>query len=163
MVGRFSIVFSLALTLLVACGRGTQDADRSHAQPDNEMLSLVNEARAKGAYCGSAYYEGTTPVSWNDSLASAAKGHADEMHDQRYFDHTGLDGSGVGERVSAQGYSWNRVGENIARGQTSVASVVADWIESEGHCKNLMNPRFTQMGGSQAGSYWVQVFANPSR
>ena len=127
------------------------------------MLSLVNEARAQGAYCGSVYYEPTTALSWSDTLGSAAKEHADDMYDQRYFDHTGLDGSKVGDRVTAQGYTWNRVGENIARGQTSLASVMADWLESEGHCKNLMNPGFTQIGASQAGNYWVQVFAHPSR
>jgi uncharacterized protein YkwD len=45
--------------------------------------------------------------------------------------------------------------------------VVALWLESAGHCANIMNPGFTEMGGafiandSLAGGLWVLIFALP--
>jgi len=36
-------------------------------------------------------------------------------------------------------------GENIASGQSSVDSVIAAWLGSEPHCRNIMNPLFTEL------------------
>ncbi len=43
------------------------------------------------------------------------------------------------------------------------------WIDSPGHCANLMSPTFTEMGiafvverKSEPGIYWTQVFATPA-
>ncbi|MDP3655044.1 MAG: CAP domain-containing protein [Rhodoferax sp.] len=44
------------------------------------------------------------------------------------------------------GYAYCAVGENIAAGQTSVQSVMSTWINSPGHCQNLMNPTYRDMG-----------------
>ena len=45
---------------------------------------------------------------------------------------------------------------------------VAGWIRSPGHCANLMNPRYTDMGAafavnarSELGVYWTQAFGTP--
>jgi len=66
------------------------------------------------------------------------------------------------------GYRWQQIGENIAAGQGSAEQVVAGWLASPGHCANIMNPGFTEMGaayatseGGAAGSYWTQVFGTP--
>ena len=64
------------------------------------------------------------------------------MANQNYFDHTSKDGRNPGQRMSAAGYSWSAYGENIAAGQTSAASVMAGWMESPGHCSNIMNKNF---------------------
>ena len=61
------------------------------------------------------------------------------------------------------------IGENIAAGHTSAREAVASWIESPGHCANLMNPGFTEMGAGYHISrtrmpgyaYWTQVFGVP--
>jgi uncharacterized protein YkwD len=60
------------------------------------------------------------------------------------------------------------VGENIAYGPTTATDAVQGWLDSPGHCKNLMNPRFTEMGVAFAAGhaerralYWVQVLAAP--
>jgi uncharacterized protein YkwD len=84
------------------------------------------------------------------------------------FAHAGADGSTPGQRVERAGYRAARVGENIAAGPTSAAEVVEGWLASPGHCANLMDARFTEMGlayavdsRSAAGIYWTQVFATP--
>ena len=64
------------------------------------------------------------------------------------------------------------VGENIAYGPSSPDEVVRGWLDSVGHCENIMDPRFVEMGIAYAvghapqgnagrGLYWVQVLADP--
>jgi len=57
-----------------------------------------------------------------------------------------------------KGYRSFMVGENIAEGQMSIAQVMQGWIKSEGHCKNLMNPGFKEIGVAENNHYWVQDF-----
>ena len=99
---------------------------------------------------------------WDDRLAAAAAAHAQDMAENDYFEHESPEGSTPAQRVSAQGYDWRTVGENIAAGQRSVAEVVDGWMASDGHCANLMSPGFRDIGmacasdsGSRYGRYWV--------
>ena len=82
-----------------------------------------------------------------------------------YFSHDSLDGRSAGDRITAAGYRWRAYAENIAAGYPTPAAVVAGWIESPGHCQNLMNPTYRELGvgfapsvGASFGSYWVQDF-----
>ena len=107
-----------------------------------EVLQRVNALRAAGAVCGSSGFAATTALSWNTTLLQAAAVHSTDMAQKNYFSHTGLDGRSAAQRVTDAGYSWSTVGENIAAGQPSVESVMTAWINSPGHCQNLMNPNF---------------------
>jgi uncharacterized protein YkwD len=85
-----------------------------------------------------------------------------------YFEHVDLSGHTPADRVRAIGYREKLVGENIAYGPTSAEEVVAGWLHSTGHCENIMEPRFAEMGlgqasgqGSQRGLYWDQVLTQP--
>lgn len=137
-----------------------------------ELLRLVNERRARGAVCGTESLPAAPALSWKASLAQGAARHSQDMVDKNFFSHTGSDGSNAGQRISAAGYSWSRWGENIAYGYTSSAAVVEGWMKSEGHCRNIMNAAFTEMGlacvrQSQSNSAssirwaWTQVLATP--
>ena len=46
------------------------------------------------------------------------------------------------QRVTAAGYIWSNVGENIAVGQRSVEEVMNGWTNSPGHCQNLIYLNF---------------------
>lgn len=134
-----------------------------------ELLRLVNEHRTAGATCGSrGSFAATTPLNWNAALTTAAYGHSRDMADNDYFSHDSLDGRTFDQRITAAGYSWSRAGENIAAGVTSAHSVVNGWMDSPGHCANLMNPQFRDMGlacarnpGSRFGWYWTQTLGTP--
>lgn len=133
-----------------------------------EFLKLTNGYRATGRNCGSTWYPATTPVTWSRELKRAANRHSRDMATNDFFSHTGSDGSSVGDRVSDTGYRWSAVGENIAAGYDSVASVMKGWIDSPGHCANIMSPRYRDLGvacaesaNSQYGSYWTMVLAAP--
>lgn len=127
-----------------------------------EMLGVVNDLRARGYDCGTEGVFGSAPaLRLEFHLMNAAQRQADDMHTNDFMDHTGSDGSTVGSRVNDAGYTWSRIGENLASGQQTTAEVVAAWAESDGHCANLLNPSFTELGVGHAGSYWAQVFARP--
>lgn len=134
-----------------------------------DILALVNQARASGRTCGERWYPAVPPVAWNDRLGEAALAHSLDMAAQKYFAHRAKDGSLVGERTLRTGYRWRVVGENIAAGQTTPAEAVTGWLSSPGHCANIMHPGFTEMGGAYAirtdrrphRVYWTQVFAAP--
>ncbi|QUJ70324.1 CAP domain-containing protein (plasmid) [Photobacterium sp. GJ3] len=146
-------------------GSNTGGSDQSMA---DEMLAAVNQARAQGQDCGGTWYPAVGALTWDYALEEAAFVHSSNMANYDFFSHTGIDGSTPSSRVTAQGYNWKTVGENIAAGQKSVSAVMQGWLDSPGHCKNIMNGSFTQMGassvtnsGSQYGIYWTQVFAAP--
>lgn len=136
----------------------------------SELVTLVNRYRAAGASCGA---EGNFPpaaaLRWQSTLAVAALAHSDDMQSGNFFSHTGSDGSSAGQRITAAGYAWRAWGENIAAGQASVASVMAGWMASPGHCANLMNPGFRELGvacvkggaGSSFSTYWTMELATP--
>ena len=124
------------------------------------LLQLVNDARAKGCTCGATIMPAVSPLVWNDQLAKAAYDHSVDMHTNNYFSHTGLDGSDPGQRITAAGYSWESWGENIAEGFTTEQAVMNAWLGSEGHCKNIMDAGFKDIGAGREGNYWTQDFGS---
>ncbi|MGM0375741.1 MAG: CAP domain-containing protein [Bacteroidota bacterium] len=158
-------IFSfLLLMIFSSLTRGQANENSGETQFDkDEMLQLVNEARAESRRCGGTKHEATHPLGWNEKLAQAALVHANDMAENEFFDHTGSDGSTIVERIEREDYVWRAAGENVAMGPRTVADVVEGWLESPGHCSNIMNPDFREMGAaiSDDGQYWVQVFATP--
>ena len=141
--------------------------DTCMSETDKQMLTRVNNARQQARICGSSSYVATSDVAWHCSLEAAAQRHSTDMADNNYFSHTGSDGSNAGQRISATGYPWRAWGENIAAGYAAVESVVTGWLDSPGHCGNIMNPTVTEMGAASASNsssdfqiYWTQVFAD---
>ncbi|MCU7929720.1 MAG: Ig-like domain-containing protein [Candidatus Thiodiazotropha sp. (ex Codakia rugifera)] len=131
------------------------------------MLTLVNNARAVTRACGTTSYPATSSLAWHCNLEQAAQGHSTSMADNNFFSHTGLDDSSPGDRITAAGYNWRTYGENIAAGYADEETAMNAWLNSPGHCANLMNPNFTEMGeavaenpDSQYRIYWTQNFAD---
>jgi uncharacterized protein YkwD len=138
---------------------------------EQSMLDAVNSTRAQARACGDqGSFTAVSPLSWSCELNSAALGHSMDMADNNFFSHTGTDGQSVGTRATQAGYIWSSVGENIAAGLSlsSVGAVVQAWIDSPGHCANLMQSSYTQLGASKFSNlsstytvYWTQVFGRP--
>jgi uncharacterized protein YkwD len=131
-------------------------------------LQLVNEVRARGTQCGERSFGPAPPVTLSGTLAGVALGHASDMAEHNYFEHEDLTGHSPADRVRAVGYREKLVGENIAYGPKSADEVVQGWLDSAGHCENIMDPRFAEMGiafaagrSSRRGLYWVQLLAAP--
>jgi uncharacterized protein YkwD len=122
------------------------------------LLQLINNVRQTGCNCGSSAMPPVAPLTWNDQLGKAAYEHSKDMHANNFFSHTGTGGTTVGQRVTAQGYVWRTVGENIAWGYSGEQAVINGWLGSTGHCRNIMNGSFKDVGLGREGSYWTQVF-----
>jgi uncharacterized protein YkwD len=149
---------------------GTPQAviDQCMSDSDKEMLTQVNNARSQARNCGTVNYPATAALSWNCTLENVADEHSRDMGDNNFFNHTGSDGLSVGDRVKNAGYDWTAVGENIAAGQTTLDAVMKAWLDSPGHCANIMYSSYTGIGaasyavsGSDYPIYWTQVFARP--
>ena len=88
------------------------------------------------------------------------------MATNSYFSHTSLDGTTFDERIWSAGYTGGSpLGENIAAGMSSPQSVVSAWMDSAGHCTNIMKAGFGDIGvgyahlsGSPYRHYWTQDF-----
>lgn len=130
------------------------------------MLAEINRRRASAQSCGSrGSFPAAGALSWNDQLFAAAAGHAKDMVARSFFSHTGSSGSSVADRVSAAGYAWSTVAENIAAGQPSITRVVDAWMNSDGHCANLMNATVRDVAvacvvnTANQSNYWVMNLA----
>lgn len=151
-------------------GGATSQGDCELTDRKREMLSQINEVRSQARQCGNQRFAAVDPLTWNCTLEAAAEAHSQDMAENDYFSHTGPDGVGIQQRVSNRGYEWRAVGENIAAGHESAAAVIEGWLESPGHCRNIMNGAFTEMGmakakpddsGSTYPPYWTQILAQP--
>tara|TARA_B100000519_G_scaffold53611_3_gene44543 strand:+ start:194 stop:919 length:726 start_codon:yes stop_codon:yes gene_type:complete len=120
----------------------------------NAALALVNSARADA---------GLPPMTINSKLSSAAGAQAVHQASTQQMTHDG--GGGLGARVSAAGYTWCAVAENVAAGYTSASAVHSGWMNSSGHRANILSGN-TEMGlatatGGDGSVYWAQVFGTP--
>ena len=131
----------------------------------SQVLQLVNDVRTRGTRCGQRLFAPAPPLALSGTLTNVAFGHAADMAEHDYFEHQDLSGQSPADRVRAVGYRERLVGENIAYGPKSVAEVVQGWLDSPGHCENIMDPRFqyADVGVAQGkkghhGLYWVMDF-----
>jgi uncharacterized protein YkwD len=140
------------------------DATTSCSIPDlrENVLRQINAARASGRTCGGEALPPTGALVWNDILFSASARHSLDMAERNYFAHQSPEGIDSAQRVSAEGYGWSAVGENIAAGYGSSDAVLAGWLASEGHCRNIMQPVFADVAlacafqpGTVWGTYWT--------
>jgi uncharacterized protein YkwD len=165
----------ILLLVLVACGETPPVTPSSNNTPPlsltpelQTLLTLVNETRSVQHTCGSKVYAATTALTANSKLSMAAQKHSQDMSVNQKLNHTTqpgainyTPGTTFDVRIKQEGYAFKTAGENIAQGYNSPESVLKAWLASEGHCRNIMNSGFTEIGLGKVGSYWSQSFASP--
>ena len=124
-----------------------------------QVLDLVNVERTS---------RGLVPLQFAAELNAAALEHTRRQAADGAIYHTDpSDGSDPGDRIGREGYSFSTWGENVAAGYRSAAAVMQGWMTSPGHCRNILNPAFTEIGvgyvsgGARYDQFWTQVFARP--
>lgn len=132
------------------------------------LLDAVNQARGQARRCGSQDYPAAAALAWNAELGSAAESHSRAMANGNFFSHQDTDGRVPGDRAELAGYLGSRVGENLAAALDTPQRVVDAWLASPGHCANLMNAQFSELGAayaedpkSDAAIYWTALFGSP--
>jgi uncharacterized protein YkwD len=107
-------------------------------------VCLINQRRAS---------RGMRRLRLNARLSKAAVWHSHDMVHRHYFAHISKNGNDIVARLRKsryikRGFSW-MVGENLAWGSGSRATpleIVAGWMKSPAHRRNMLNPRFREMG-----------------
>lgn len=134
----------------------------------NGFMVEMNRYRAAGANCGTrGDFDPQPPLTWNQKLALAAQAHSDDQFEMNRMTHTGSDNSSLGDRIKRAGYEYTAASENVASGFFgSVEGLAEAWMNSDGHCANMMDGRFTEMGIAATrvdtgGGFWTLKLARP--
>lgn len=110
-----------------------------------QVVNEVNMDRQKA---------GLAPLTVSPELTAAAAVRAQEIVEK--FSHTRPDGRSW-STVSSIAY-----GENIAKGHNSANRVMAAWMTSEGHRRNILRASYGSIGvyalQINGVMYWVQLF-----
>jgi uncharacterized protein YkwD len=128
-----------------ACPASTAGPDQDSAgAAERSVLCLLNLERTS---------RGLGRLRANGRLADAATAHSRDMVRRRYFSHVSPGGETMGERIREAGYLGRArsysLGENLAWGTGSLASplkIVEAWMRSPGHKRNILHPRFDEVG-----------------
>jgi uncharacterized protein YkwD len=152
-------------------GGSTADVPPSGNPLEDEMLRLVNEARARGAVCGSMRFGPAGPLVTNAELAGAARAHSQDMATRGFFAHNTPEGTTPQQRIMSAGYTGQfPIGENIAAGNATAEETMTQWMGSPGHCSNIMNPAYRQLGvgyyaapSTRFRHFWTQNFGGAPR
>ncbi len=128
-------------------GNTSEDTSSSISAYAQKVVDLVNAERAK---------QGISPLAVDADVMEAAQVRAKEI--QSSFSHTRPDGRSCFTALDEAGASYSGAGENIALGQKTPEQVVNDWMNSEGHRKNILNSKFKSIGVGVDSTAWTQLF-----
>jgi uncharacterized protein YkwD len=117
-----------------------------------QMVEAVN-AHRRAARC--------PELAWLPEAARAAQAHSEDMARRDYFDHTSPDGQGLADRLRVHGVPWRAIAENIALHPGAPRDVLAGWLDSPGHRRNLDNCVYTHHGIGLRDGLWTHVFVTP--
>jgi len=151
-------------------GTGTSTGYDPGSNPENasaneqSVYSIVNAERETA---------GVDPTKWCNGLYDLAKGHANDMCDRDYYDHTnpeGEDPSARGRAGHAGAYTFTPVVSNpystgiaecINYGPSAPQDNMTMWMESSGHRAIIIGSSSNYIGVGQCngcGRHWVLCF-----
>ena len=163
-----SVMKTALIVLLAGCGVAAQAA----ACPEDaawkpRLIEQLNALRASGGLCaGEGSFAPGEPVRWNPNLETVAVNQAAWMAQKGELVHQGPRGEGLGERVRQADYRLERVAENLAAGYFELEQVLTAWRNSSKHCRNMLDPRFTEVAvacvKASNGPWWAIAFGRPA-
>ncbi len=122
-----------------------------------DVLALVNQERAK---------QGIAPLTWGGSCEAAANVRVREI--MTSYSHTRPDGSSW-QTACPIPQTGGKTGENLNAGNAAVSpeTVVASWMASPDHRRNILDPDFKYLTvgfifdqNAQHKTYWSQYFSS---
>ena len=122
---------------------------------------MINQSRGQARNCGVTAFPAVGPLAWDARIEEAARAHSAYQSQVNTLSHTGAGGSDVGQRLNAAGFAWTSWGENVGWNYPTAQAVFQGWLDSPGHCANLMNANFTMVGWARVGVYDTMDFAIP--
>lgn len=133
---------SVGATGAGAAGGGSRNLAAAD-QLESQVLAELNKVRRA---------HGLVPVKLSQPLTLAADAHSRAMGTFGFFQHESRDGSAFWKRVQrfygpGKFASWS-VGENLlwSSGELDAAAALKLWMESPAHRKNILTPRWREVG-----------------
>lgn len=105
----------------------------------NEKLNfhLTNGLRA---------LNGVLELKYCADASKVARAHSTDMATRNYFNHENPEGESVGDRLTKGEIIWYACAENIVAGYYDPYAIANGWYNSEGHRKNILNPKYKYIG-----------------
>jgi uncharacterized protein YkwD len=126
---------STTKTPYVPSGGNSNCSYSQNASYVSQIISLINQARVAAKL---------NSLTVNAQLTSAAQSHSADMACNNFLDHTGSDGSSIGDRLAQAGYDSFNYYEIIAIGTPQNA--IDQWRADASHWDVVLNPTITQIG-----------------
>lgn len=164
---KYSIkMFTITALIILAVALGSASlvfsqgkSNSSIKKMENKLFNMINNQRRKN---------GLKPLTFDGKAYRAARAHSADMAKRDYFNHNSPDGKSVTDRLRKTGLVFRNVtwGENIACNYNypnPLEQTVKGWMNSPGHRKNILNPRY-QYGAigiaqdKEGKYYYTQVF-----
>jgi uncharacterized protein YkwD len=123
----------------------TMAADNLLIGQEQAIIAQTNQIRER---------VGLPPLGQNSYLTTSASRKAADMASRGYFDHGNPDGYRMAYWINGAGYTYTLAGENIAKGFSSLDRLMNAWVNSPAHYKNLVEPKFTEIGIGMAEGWY---------
>jgi uncharacterized protein YkwD len=160
-----------AALALAAPGSALAGAHKGCANAVTPVTAAPSAAIRLAVVClvdGQRRERGLPPLAASTPLDRSAQAWTQTMVGDREFSH----GYNFAARITQAGLRWSQAGENIASGFATPAQVVAAWMASTGHCQNILDPGYSEIGvgvvsrpvaGAASGAAtWTTDFALPA-
>ena len=167
-VAAVSAMLGIGMSASAAASSATASANPSaQSAAVSQTLRAVNSQRKA---------RGLRPLRWNSRLGTAAKRMASDMRRRHYLSHVTPNGKDLRDRLASTGYLRGKnkfapAGEDIGWGEDELGTpeaMVLAWLKSPEHRRNLLEPRFTELGigvvkgspiaGESSGAIFVADF-----
>jgi len=102
-----------------------------------ELLQQTNQERKKNKL---------DALHIDQQLSAAATLKADDMFKDDYWSHNSPSGETPWEWFKKADYKYDYAGENLAKSFTTTHGVIAAWMDSPEHRKNILNDKYKDVG-----------------
>jgi hypothetical protein len=139
----------IAVSLLLSLGSSGGAISAAMHHPLGRVLSYSTSMSIGGLLNDTNVQRsanGVAGLSLNAKLDAAAQAKADDMAARDYWSHYTPEGNPPWIFVNAQGYSYQKLGENLATGFSDEQSTIDGWMASPPHRENLLDPAFSDVG-----------------
>lgn len=150
-----AILITASAMLLSSCALGIPAIDPPIDPPASTrdevraFADLVNKHRRR---------VGCKELTWVSAVAAVAQQHSEDMVSQGFFSHVNHMGQDPFDRLRRAGIRYTMAAENIAAGQRTAEDVLASWLSSSGHRRNIEDCRLLQHGIGLANNRWTHMF-----
>lgn len=139
----------IAISLLLGLGASSGNLQAYVRHPAGRVLSYATSMSVGGLLAdtnAARVANGVGALTLNSRLDAAAQAKANDMAARNYWSHYTPEGNPPWVFVTAQGYSYQKLGENLAAGFSDEQSTINGWMASPPHRENLLDPDFKDVG-----------------